>query len=173
MEAAGAEARRPLRLMQVELQSFKSYGPTPTVIRCWSANGLTALIGKNGCGKSAVVDALMWILGESGGAIRTTTTAQLVNRQCAESGAPTRMSAKLCVHSPAATNGAHASSSDREGGLPAAAEFFSIAKEYDGKKSTLRLETYADAAFAGPLSTRHITYAALRVMLQVSSSGML
>lgn len=51
-----------MRLKQIKLAGFKSF-VDPTKIPF--DNALSAIIGPNGCGKSNVIDAVRWVLGES------------------------------------------------------------------------------------------------------------
>jgi chromosome segregation protein len=51
----------PLRIRQLELSGFKSFRDR-VVLRF--DEGVTGVVGPNGCGKSNVVDAIRWVLGE-------------------------------------------------------------------------------------------------------------
>ena len=51
-----------LRIEKVFIQGFKSFcDPTEVV---FDPEGITAVVGPNGCGKSNVADALSWVIGE-------------------------------------------------------------------------------------------------------------
>jgi chromosome segregation protein len=51
-----------LKLRKVELVGFKSFCEKTNIT--FSGSGLTCIIGPNGCGKSNIVDAISWVLGE-------------------------------------------------------------------------------------------------------------
>jgi len=50
-----------MRIKQIELNGFKSFMER-TVLEL--PPGVTAIVGPNGCGKSNIVDAIRWVLGE-------------------------------------------------------------------------------------------------------------
>ena len=50
-----------MKFTQLRLSGFKSFvEPTELLIK----DGLTGIVGPNGCGKSNVIDAIRWALGE-------------------------------------------------------------------------------------------------------------
>ena len=51
-----------MRLSKIKLAGFKSF-VDPTTIHVPS--NLVGIIGPNGCGKSNVIDAVRWVMGES------------------------------------------------------------------------------------------------------------
>ena len=50
-----------MRLERLELSGFKSFPDRADVA---FDRGVTAIVGPNGCGKSNIVDAITWVLGE-------------------------------------------------------------------------------------------------------------
>ncbi len=51
-----------MRLKNIKLAGFKSFVEPTTVLL---PSNLTALVGPNGCGKSNIIDAVRWVMGES------------------------------------------------------------------------------------------------------------
>ena len=53
---------RSMRLRKIKLSGFKSFvDPTTLVV----PGNLVGIVGPNGCGKSNIIDAVMWVMGES------------------------------------------------------------------------------------------------------------
>ena len=50
-----------MHLQHLEISGFKSF---PDRSKLKFDDGMTAIVGPNGCGKSNVVDAITWVLGE-------------------------------------------------------------------------------------------------------------
>ncbi|MEZ5346216.1 MAG: chromosome segregation protein SMC [Pyrinomonadaceae bacterium] len=50
------------KLQRLEITGFKSFADYTEII--FTGNGITAVVGPNGCGKSNVSDAMSWVLGE-------------------------------------------------------------------------------------------------------------
>ncbi len=60
--AAGRQVGEPfMRLSKLHIAGFKSF---PDRAELGFDHGVTAIVGPNGCGKSNVVDAITWVLGE-------------------------------------------------------------------------------------------------------------
>ena len=53
---------RQMRLERIKLAGFKSFVDPTTVI---FPSNLCGIVGPNGCGKSNVIDAVRWVMGES------------------------------------------------------------------------------------------------------------
>jgi chromosome segregation protein len=51
-----------MRLLRIELQGFKSFSDKMSID--FVQDGISVVVGPNGCGKSNIVDAIRWVLGE-------------------------------------------------------------------------------------------------------------
>lgn len=56
-----------MRITKLKIFGFKSFAQKTEVT--FPGNGLTAVVGPNGCGKSNIVDAIRWVLGEQRAAV--------------------------------------------------------------------------------------------------------
>ena len=59
---APGDSLTPMRLNQIKLSGFKSFAE-PTTFQL--PGQLVGVVGPNGCGKSNIMDAVRWVLGES------------------------------------------------------------------------------------------------------------
>ena len=50
------------KLHRLEITGFKSFADYTEIL--FTGDGITAVVGPNGCGKSNVADAIAWVLGE-------------------------------------------------------------------------------------------------------------
>ena len=62
IQRAGGKSTPPMRLTHIKLAGFKSF-VDPTSINV--PGKLVGVVGPNGCGKSNIIDAVRWVLGES------------------------------------------------------------------------------------------------------------
>ncbi len=63
-----------MELAKLEVKGFKSFGDKITI---YFDKGITGIVGPNGCGKSNIVDAIRWVLGEQ--KVKTLRSEKLEN----------------------------------------------------------------------------------------------
>jgi len=51
-----------VRIQKLKIQGFKAFAQKVEIL--FEGNGLTAIVGPNGCGKSNIVDSIRWVMGE-------------------------------------------------------------------------------------------------------------
>ena len=64
-----------MRLEKIKLSGFKSFVDPTTVL---FPSNLVGIVGPNGCGKSNVIDAVLWVMGELGEKLRGESMADVI-----------------------------------------------------------------------------------------------
>ena len=83
-----------MRLTQLKLAGFKSF-VDPTVIH--APGQLVGVVGPNGCGKSNIIDAVRWVLGESrASALRGDSMQDVIFNGSSRRDPVARASVELC-----------------------------------------------------------------------------
>jgi chromosome segregation protein len=83
-----------LRLQRLEITGFKSFADHTEII--FSGEGITAIVGPNGCGKSNISEAILWVLGERAKELRGNEMQDLIF-QGTNKRSPSSM-AEVCLH---------------------------------------------------------------------------
>ncbi len=64
-----------MRLCKVRISGFKTFPETTNVT---FANSVTGVVGPNGCGKSNIVDAIRWVIGDASHSLRAGTLDKII-----------------------------------------------------------------------------------------------
>ena len=83
-----------LRLQRLEITGFKSFADYTEII--FSGEGITAIVGPNGCGKSNISEAISWVLGERAKELRGNEMQELIFQGTSKR-SPSSM-AEVCLH---------------------------------------------------------------------------
>lgn len=87
----GTAGTAPLRVGAISVRAFKSFGgAAPSVFTFGSKDMMTCILGPNGCGKSALLEALCFALGAPASTMRVRLLREVVST---ESDSQVRMSA--------------------------------------------------------------------------------
>ena len=62
MQTYARKHYKMFKLQRLEITGFKSFADYTEIV--FTGNGITAVVGPNGCGKSNVSESIAWVLGE-------------------------------------------------------------------------------------------------------------
>ncbi len=90
-----------MKIEKMQISGFKSFSESTEVV---FPDGITAVVGPNGCGKSNIGDAINWVLGEQSAKSLRGSSMQDVIFNGSEARKPQGM-AEVCLHLAARVNG--------------------------------------------------------------------
>src|SRR5260221_5415492 len=102
----GPKESKLLKLKKLQILGFKSFCDR-TELK-FHGDGVAAIIGPNGCGKSNISDAISWVLGEQSAKTLRRARMEDVIFRGTRGRKPTRMAAvSLTLNGPEACTGSH------------------------------------------------------------------